>query len=141
MTEIFKRLVGILALALWAGIAAAPAQAQDSGAIRSTIGAQLDAFNQDDVDAAWQHASPTIRRLFGTPENFGAMVRQGYPMVWRNREAKFLELREIAGDWWQKLMIRDAEGARWILDYKMIETPQGWRIDAVTIIPAPEVGV
>ncbi len=117
-----------------------PARAQDSAAIQSTITSQLQAFNDRDIDKAWSYASPTIQSMFRTPENFGTMVRNGYPMVWTNADPKFLDLREVDGSLWQKLLIRDTGGALWVLDYKMIQTEAGWQIDAVSIIPAPDVG-
>jgi hypothetical protein len=35
----------------------------------------------------------------------------------------------------------DAAGAGWIVDYEMIETPEGWRINGVTVRPAPDASV
>jgi hypothetical protein len=116
------------------------AQAQDNSAIEGVIARQLDAFNARDTATAWTFASPTIKGIFRTPENFGLMVQNGYPMVWTNSDVRFLDLREIAGAEWQRVMLRDAEGNLHVLDYKMIETPDGWQIDAVVLIPAPDVG-
>ena len=99
--------------------------AQDATAIEDVIGSQLEAFNDRDIDQAWTYASPNIKRLFGDPGNFGVMVQRGYPMVWDNAEVRFLELREIAGNLWQKVMIRDANGGLHLLDYQMIEGPDG----------------
>ena len=39
-----------------------------------------------------------------------------------------------------KVMLRDGSGGLHILDYTMIETPDGWQIDGVQILPAPEAG-
>ncbi len=115
------------------------AAAQDTE-IQDTIGGQLQAFTERDIGGAFGFASPTIQGLFGTPENFGTMVRNGYPMVWSHDEVRFLELREIAGVLYQKVMIRDAQGVLHILDYKMIETDRGWLIDGVSFLPGPDVG-
>ena len=79
--------------------------------------------------------------LLGTPENFGAMVKQGYPMVYRPAEVQMLELRNVAGNLWQRVRITDQAGAGWFLDYMMVETAEGWQINAVQILPAPDVGV
>lgn len=117
-----------------------PAQAQDQSAIEDTIGGQLEAFNNRDVGEAWQFASPMIQGMFGSPENFGMMVEQGYPMVWTNSDVRYLELREIAGRLYQKVMVRDAQGGLHILDYQMVETDRGWEINGVSILPAPDVG-
>lgn len=128
-------LVGIL-LALGLSL---PATAQQEP-IRNTIQSQIDAFLADDFARAFTFASPTIKDLFGTPENFGAMVRQGYPMVYRPADVQMLDLREVAGNLWQRVRITDQAGAGWLLDYMMVETAEGWQINAVQILPAPDVG-
>jgi len=125
-------------LGLW--VLATSAFAQDSTAIEDVIGNQLEAFNNRDVDEAWTYASPNIKRLFGSSSNFGNMVQQGYPMVWDNADVRFLELRDVSGMLWQKVMVRDAGGALHILDYQMVETDQGWQINGVQLLPPPDVG-
>ena len=122
-------------------ILALPAAAQDTDAIEGAIDGQLDAFVARDVDTAFGFASPMIRGMFGTAENFGAMVENGYPMVWNNDEARFTALQEAPGGWMQRVTIRDADGAIHVLEYRMIETSDGWRIDGVSVLPAPDVGV
>ena len=116
-------------------------RAQDSGAIEDVIGGQLEAFNQRDVEMAWTYASPMIQGMFGNSANFGMMVQRGYPMVWTNSDVRYLELREIGGRLWQKVLVRDENGGLHILDYQMIETENGWQINGVSILPAPDVGV
>jgi hypothetical protein len=118
---------------------AGPAAAQE-GPIQSTIQGQIDAFLADDFARAFSFASPNIKGLFGTPENFGAMVKDGYPMVYRPAEVEMGELREVAGNLWQRVRIIDQAGAAWFLDYMMVETPEGWQINAVQLLPAPDVG-
>jgi hypothetical protein len=117
-----------------------PAFAQDSGAIEDVIANQLSAFNDRDVQTAWSFASPMIQGMFGNPENFGTMVEQGYPMVWTNSDVQFGELREVAGQFYQKVMIRDAGGQRHVMEYTMIETAAGWLINGVSELPLPDVG-
>jgi len=114
--------------------------AQDSGAIEDVIGSQLQAFNDRDVDEAFSYASPMIKGMFGTPQNFGLMVERGYPMVWTNSDARFLDLREVAGRLYQRVLVRDAQGGLHVLEYQMIETPEGWQINGVSVLPAPDVG-
>ena len=41
----------------------------------------------------------------------------------------------------QRVMITDAAGRTHLLDYEMIETPEGWQINGVSLLPAPETGV
>ncbi|MBL9047494.1 MAG: DUF4864 domain-containing protein, partial [Tabrizicola sp.] len=79
-----------------------PAAAQEEP-IRQTIQDQMDALQADDFARAFSFASPNIKGIFGTPENFGAMVKNGYPMVYRPAEVEMLELREVAGNLWQRV--------------------------------------
>lgn len=133
MRRIFVAIMGF-----W--IFAAPAFAQDPRAIHDTISSQLDAFQDRDLNRAWQYAAPNIKAIFVDPDIFGEMVERGYPMVWNNVESRFLDLRDINGRLWQKVVIRDASGSLHILDYQMVATPDGWKITAVQLLPAPDVG-
>ncbi len=118
---------------------ALPAVAQEK-LIQDTIRNQLNAFQADDFSRAFTFASPNIKGIFGTPENFGAMVTQGYPMVHRPSAVTMLELREVAGNLWQRVMITDEAGKTHLLDYQMVETADGWQINAVQLLRAPDVG-
>lgn len=122
------------------GALSAPAQDGGNAAIQSTIQSQIDAFQADDLAAAFGLASPNIRRIFGSSENFGLMVRQGYPMVWRPSELRFLELKDIGGRMFQTVMIRDGAGALHVLEYQMIMGDDGWLINGVRIVEQPELG-
>ena len=93
-------------------------------AFRGTIQSQIDAFLADDFARAFGYAAPSIQDVFRTPENFGAMVRNGYPMVWRPAAVEFLELHPRDGGLWQKVRIRDAEGRVHVLDYQMVDHPR-----------------
>lgn len=108
----------------------------DQAAISSVISDQMRAFLADDLDRAFSHASPNIKGIFGTPERFGNMVARGYPMVWRPADWRYGPLREVAGNLWQRVEVIDSSGATHALDYQMIETPEGWQINAVHLLPA-----
>jgi hypothetical protein len=97
------------------------------------IAAQIEAFLADDFDTAFSYASPMIQGMFQTPENFGVMVREGYPMVWRPSDVEFLSLETRQGVLWQDVLVRDAGGALHILEYQMVEGDEGWRINAVRV--------
>ena len=118
---------------------ALPAAAQEAE-VHATIERQLQAFQADDFGAAFTFASPNIKSIFGTPENFGRMVTQGYPMVHRPGAVKMLDLREVAGALWQRVMITDAAGKTHLLDYQMVQTPEGWQINAVQLLQATGLG-
>ncbi|MBU2994464.1 DUF4864 domain-containing protein [Octadecabacter sp. 1_MG-2023] len=123
-----------LTLALFA----TAASAQDQS-IEDVINNQLQAFRDRDVQEAWQYASPMIQGIFRTPETFGRMVENGYPMVWDNSDIRFLDRQETGSQTRQEVQIQGPDGLFYILDYEMIETPQGWLINAVQVIPAPEM--
>ncbi|WP_371226569.1 DUF4864 domain-containing protein [Roseovarius sp. 2305UL8-3] len=129
-----KRLIGILLVA-WA--MAGPARA-DETAIRTVIADQIEAFQADDFVTAFSFASPTIQGIFRTPENFGTMVREGYPMVWRPKETRFLGVDVIDGQLWQNVLIRDQQDQLHILEYQMINSETGWKINAVRLRKEPE---
>ena len=108
--------------------------------IAATIESQLNAFTARDAAKAFTFASPTIKGLFGSADNFAAMVENGYPMVWTPQDSEMLELRSISGSLWQRVRITDSGGKGWLLDYQMVETPDGWRINAVQLLPGGDVG-
>lgn len=127
----------ILGLTFALGMATSlPAQEAD---IQATITSQLDAFQADDFVGAFQFASPNIQRLFGTPENFERMVTQGYPMVWRPGQVRYLELEQQGGTYAQRVMITDQQGRVHVLEYRMLETGAGWRINGVQILDSAEL--
>lgn len=131
----------VLLFCLAMALPVAPAQAQDRDpAIQGVIQSQIEAFLKDDFATAFTFASPAIKGIFGTAERFGMMVRQGYPMVWRPADVQFLELRERAGQPVQRVMITDASGTVFLLDYEMIAAGEGWQINGVQVVRAPEVG-
>ena len=114
------------------------AMAQDQD-IEGVISSQIEAFKADDFEEAFTFAAPSIRQIFRTPENFGVMVRRGYPMVWRPAEVTFLDLRSEGGVTVQTVRIEDAQGAVHYLAYSMMETGDGWKISGVQILQAPGV--
>lgn len=128
------RVMAVVSLAV-----AGPAAAQD-GPIEGTIQSQVDAFLAGDARAAFSYASPGIKRLFGSPERFAQMVEQGYPMVWRPSEVRYLEQRAFGEGVIQTVLMRDDAGVPWVLEYQMIEGPEGWVINGVQVLQSPELG-
>ena len=117
---------------------ALPAGAEDRDRITRVIGAQIEAFRDDDVTRAFGFASPRIRSLFGTPERFGQMVERGYPMVLRPNQVRYLELREVAGNLWQRVLITDQDARLHLLDYQVVGGGGDWKINAVQILKVPQ---
>ena len=125
----------VAALLLLLGLLAGPASAQqisdaDRSAIQSIIQGQVDAFKRDDSGAAFGYASPMIREMFGTPDIFMDMVRQGYPMVYRPKLFDFAEIATKDGRPTQKVRVVGPDGRRYNAFYPMTRLPDGtWRID------------
>ena len=105
------------------------------------IGAQIDAFRAGDFDTAFEHASPGIRRMFGTPETFGRMVAQGYPMVLDPAEVRYLDRSLRRGHQIQRVLILDRDGRSFLLEYTMTGDGPGQRVDGVRILPETGAGV
>ena len=133
------RVFQVLAVILALMPLAAKAQSSDAD-IRTVIQSQLDAFQANDLATAFSYASPMIQGLFGTPENFGLMVQNGYPMVWRPGDVRFSGMRDLGGRKVQSVLLTDQAGRLFIADYEMIETPEGWQINGVAIREADGVG-
>ena len=125
-----------LVFALAVMMSAGPVVAQQDD-IQAVISSQFDAFRAGDVAEAFGFASPTIKRIFRTPENFGAMVRGGYPMIWAPGQVDFLGLRAVQGTRYQRVRVTDKAGGVFFFDYEMVETPDGWQINGVFPVKAP----
>jgi hypothetical protein len=128
-----------LRLVVAAMLAAWPAWAQEEP-IQLTINSQIEAFRASDFERAFTFASPNIKQIFRTPENFGSMVVTGYPMVVDPAQVEMQDLREVGGALWQRVRVTDRKGQAFLLDYQMIEGPDGWLINAVQLQKAADVG-
>lgn len=135
MRKGFIAMFGGLVMSVFLAVTATAQQAE----IEGTISSQLEAFKVDDFEQAFTYATPTLQRLFKTPQNFQRMVTEGYPMVWRPAEVTYLELDEQRGALIQKVQIVDAKGFKHLLAYRMIKTDAGWRIGGVSILESESV--
>jgi len=123
-------------IACAAGICGAqPAVSEaDSKAIRAVVQAQLEAFAADDGVRAFSYASPGIRQQFGSPEVFMAMVRQGYPVVYRPASTSFLPVLRDGDEIVQPVRMTDRAGLVWMALYRMEkQTNDTWRIGGCTV--------
>lgn len=109
--------------------------------IEAVIGSQLDAFRTEDVLEAWQYASPSIQGQFGDVQNFGRMVEQAFPMVWQPGQVAFIDLQTLGAMIVQRVEVVDQAGNLHYLGYSMVELAEGWRINGVQILRAPDIGV
>jgi len=77
--------------------------------------------------------------LFGTPENFGKMVQNGYPMVWRPSDMTFLRQKSEGGVVFQEMRFFDASGTGHAFIYEMVDESGSWKINGVYKIKANDV--
>ena len=131
----------ILALSLTPALAPALTHAEgDPAAFRTVIQSQLEAFQRDDGSAAFAHASPTIKGMFGTPENFMRMVMSGYPQVYRPRSVDFGAVIDYRGQPTQLVYLTGPDGDAVIAYYQMQQQPDGtWQINGVFLEPVSNV--
>jgi hypothetical protein len=112
--------------------------AADRGAIRSVIGDQMAAFQRDDAETAFGFAAPNIHALFQTPENFLAMVRQGYQPVYRPSQVRFGELVRLDGQLAQLVHVVGPDGVPQLAVYFVERQPDGrWRITGCMLAVEP----
>ena len=121
-------------------LATSPQAEPNAAAARGVISAQIDAFKMDDLDRAFTYASPMIQGLFGTPQRFGEMVQQGYPMVWRPGAVRFLDFHQEPVGARQNVLITDEMGRSFMLEYQMLPTADGWQINGVRFLQPPQLG-
>ena len=137
--RLFAALLMLLAAALPAR-AGAPT-ADETTEFQRIIAGQIAAFNADDGATAFGFAAPMIQQVFAAPDAFMAMVKKGYPQVYRQKSYSFEDaIADSADRPGQKVRIIDLEGKTWIALYTMEKQPDGtWRINGCYILPAPGV--
>jgi hypothetical protein len=108
----------------------------DRKAIRSIIEQQLEAFQQDNAEAAFSFASPAIQQKFETPETFLLMVREAYPAVYRPRSVMFDSFTFFQGIPAQAVTLLSPDGELVRALYLMEKQPDGvWRISGCLLAP------
>ncbi len=129
MTALLRALCAtLLALSALTSSAQGPVSPADTRAVREVIEAQLDAFAKDDAARAFSLATPGIREIFGSPENFVDMVRRSYAVVYRPSSVAFEQPLVIEGQVVQPVRMTDAEGRAWVAIYPMQRQADGsWR--------------
>ena len=87
--------------------------------IQLVISDQITAFKNLDVDKAYAHASLSIKSIFPNATIFGSMVKNSYPMIWDPKEYQFLELKNEAGVFTQRVIFTDNLDRIFLFDYVM----------------------
>ncbi|MET0708430.1 MAG: DUF4864 domain-containing protein, partial [Tardiphaga sp.] len=104
--------VVLLLITLLLGLAT-PGYADDVAAAQNVIRSQEQALGRDDAAAAYSHAAPVLQRMFGDPDTFMNMVRNGYAPVYRHKSFEFGEARSADGRIEQDVRIVDTAGVPW----------------------------
>lgn len=133
MRQLQLLLAAALGPLLGVALLATPAGAGPAEESRAVIERQLDAIGRDAWGEAFVFASPGIQQKFGTPETFGRMVRELYPMVWRPSSVTHLGAATEGGFLLHRLELRDASGRAYVARYYMRRVDGAWRIAAVMI--------
>ncbi len=120
--------------------AASPALADsladsDRAAIQLMIANQIAAFQHDDGAGAYRFASPTIQQIFPTVDDFMAMVRNGYPPVYRPESVTFGRIVDSPAGPLQEVYITGPDGLGYVALYQLQRQPDGsWKINGCTLI-------
>lgn len=135
-----RRILLLAAIGLAPTLSAQPSEKPipklEAQAIRWVIEQQLAAFAADDAIGAFALAAPSIQEQFQSPENFLAMVRSSYPMVYRPAAVVFLQAQRAGDEVAQRVQMRDLKGTQWLALYRMSRQKSGsWRISACVVLP------
>ena len=131
-----KRLIALLApFLIWGGVTFA-----DADKVQTVIQSQLNAFQVDDFDGAFDFAAPNIRSMFQSADRFEQMVKGGYPMVHRHRSVTFGDYAEEQNFSSQIVNIEAMDGSVYQLRYDLTRSDGLWRIQGVQILGRTSTG-
>ncbi len=105
--------------------------------IKSIVNQQLEAFQNDDFEKAYSFASPTIKKMFSSPEVFRKMVIGGYQAVYRPQSIKMGSVEIIKGVTTLKVYLVDPNGEFVTANYLMEKQGNGeWLISGCVLSKA-----
>jgi len=137
-TTTFRLLACAVAIVITLAFTAMPAASDDTDdAIKDIILSQIEAFANDDKEAAWSFASEGIKRQTGSVDTFYNMVRLSYEPVYKASSIEFMERVPHDGFQIQILQLRGPDGKRWRAVYRMVRNDDQWRIGGVALKEAP----
>ena len=99
--------------------------------VKVVISDQIRAFEAEDFDRAYSHASKAIKKIFPNSTVFGNMVMSSYPMIWSPKNYKFLDFLERDGVFVQRVLFMDQDNKIYIFDYAMEFSEEEWFINGV----------
>jgi ABC-type transporter MlaC component len=134
-TRVLRRTLGAHALILLAMAAAEAQPADQSAAMARTVLDQLAAFRRGDWAAAYAFASSAIRARFG-PEDFRAMVTQGYAAIARSASAAVGRVEALDGQrGLVEVRVEGENGETIDALYELVEEQGAWRVNGVMTRP------
>lgn len=132
---LFVLAVAVSLAAAWHGSARAELAAPDGKNVRAVVEAQLKAFAADNARQAFALATPALQAQFRTPENFMAMVRTSYPVVYDPASVAFLQPEAQDADVIQRVQMTDRQGKAWLALYSLQRQKNGrWRISGCVVV-------
>ena len=102
--------------------------------VRDTISLQINAFKQNDIKKAYTFASANIQAQFPSPEVFGLMVRNGYPVIWKPKSFKFTSFKDFGNRCIQRVLFQSYNGSLETYDYILERDDKLWKIAGVLSI-------
>lgn len=134
ITAVIFALVSLMCLVL---VAPAVKADETDDAIQDIILSQIEAFANEDKEAAWGFASEGIKQQSGSMETFYNMVRLSYAPVYQASSIEFVERVPHSGFQIQVVRLRGPDGKRWRAIYRMVMNEDQWRIGGVALKKAP----
>jgi len=111
-------------------------------AIQDVIAGQIEAFGANDGERAFSFASPGIRGIFATPDNFMNMVRTGFAPLLRPRRFDFRDALADGAMIEQHVLIVGEDGRVVLAVYTMERQDDGtWRIAGCRLEKVPQSDV
>ncbi|MDB5762369.1 MAG: hypothetical protein JWQ21_1364 [Herminiimonas sp.] len=137
---IFNLLLGLLAPWAIGDAIAEEMNPVDAQAIHFVIQSQLDAFAEDDAAKAFGFATSSTRILIGSADDFLRLIKNEYPVIYRNRLALFAVPELVDGQALQIVRLTDSDNFVWVAIYSMQQESDGtWKIDGCKLIETASV--
>jgi hypothetical protein len=139
MSPLFMRIFTLVGMALAAASMQMKARAETlTGAevqqVQAVVMAQFKAFADDDAQAAFDTATPEVRKSVGDPGRFLALVRGSYPMVYHPAGFGFLAPEMDRNQVLQVVAIRDRDDRTWLALFSLERQPDNsWRISGCAV--------
>ena len=141
MTTLFNRLhrwalpLALLASQAFMPVHAESLSAKDEKAVQTVVQNQLAAFAKDDADKAFSFAAPELRKSIGSSSAFMAMVKSGYPVVYRPASVTFLKPESAGDNAVQRVQMLDSGGTSWLAVYSLQrQKDKTWRIGGCVLV-------